>query len=86
MGYRPYSGPIRTLEQAIFADLPVQVVCGKCKHFRQLHAFRLVQQIGDKADGRSLPLFSRIKNLFYCKRCRRRVTATIIAPIGHVLR
>lgn len=86
MGYRPYRGPVRTLEQAIFADLPVQVVCQKCKHFRQLHAFKLVQQIGDKADGRSLPLFTPIKDLFYCRQCRKRVTASIIAPVEHVLR
>jgi hypothetical protein len=86
MGYRPYRGPVHTLGQAIFADLPVQVVCGHCKHFRQLHAFKLVQQIGNKADGRALPLFEPIKDLFYCRRCKKRVTAAIIAPLDYILR
>ena len=81
MGYRPYRGPVRTLGQASFADMPVQVVCGGCRHFRQLHAFTLIQQIGKKADARALPLFTPIKDLFYCRRCRKRVTAIITAPL-----
>ena len=81
MGYRPYRGPVRTLEQAMFADLPVQVVCGVCRHFRQLHAFKLIRQIGDKADGRKLVLWERIENLFYCRQCRKRVPAMIVAPL-----
>jgi len=86
VGYPPYTGAVRTVEQAIFADVPVQVVCIGCNHYRQLHPFELVQQIGKKADGRALPLFVPIKDLFYCRRCRSRVTAMIRAPIEHVLR
>jgi rubredoxin len=84
MGYRPYRGPIRTLGQAVFADMPVQVVCDGCRHFRQLHAFRLVQQIGKKADARALPLFTPIKDFFYCRSCGKRVSATIFAPLDSV--
>lgn len=84
MGHPSYRGPVRTLEQAMFADMPVQVVCEECSHFRQLHAFKLVQQIGSKADGRKLPLSQRIENLFFCRRCGRPVPATIIAPLQRV--
>ena len=84
MGYRPYRGPVRTLGQASFADMPVQVVCDACRHFRQLHAFKLIQQIDKRADARSLPLFMSIKDLFFCRQCRKRVSATIIAPLDSV--
>lgn len=84
MGYRPYRGPVRTLGQASFADLPVQVVCNECKHFKQLHAFTLIQQIDKRADARALPLDTPIKGLFRCRSCRKRVSATILAPLDSV--
>jgi hypothetical protein len=31
MGYRPYRGPVSTLEQAMFADLPVSITCEKLR-------------------------------------------------------
>lgn len=84
MGYRPYRGPIRTLGDAVLADMPVQVICDECRHVRQLHAFSLVQQIDEKAEGRELPLSTPIRDLFYCRSCRSRVSATIIAPMAYV--
>jgi len=82
MGYRPYRGAVRTLEQAMFADFPVRVRCTSCNHFRQLHAFNLVRQVGKKADAGKLPLWAEIHNLFYCRSCRRRVTVVITAPMS----
>jgi ssDNA-binding Zn-finger/Zn-ribbon topoisomerase 1 len=67
--------------QAMFADFPVCVKCPNCSHFRQLHAFRLIQRIGKKAHARKLPLWQRIENLFYCRRCRRRTPVMITAPM-----
>jgi len=84
MGHPSYHGPVRTLGQALIADMPVQLVCGECRHIRQLHAFRLVQQVGGKADGRNLPLSTRIENLFFCRRCGKRVPTIIVAPLDSV--
>lgn len=35
----------------MFADFPVCVTCKTCRHFCQLHAFKLIQQIGKKGRG-----------------------------------
>ena len=85
MGTKKYRGPVGTVGQALFADLPVQIVCQTCKHFRQLHAFKLVQIIGAKADGRKLPLFTPIADLMWCKQCRKRTTVMLFAPVEWAL-
>ena len=43
MGYRPYRGPVSTLEQAMFADL--SITCENCGRIRQMHAFTVMQMI-----------------------------------------
>ena len=48
MGYRPYRGPVSTLEQAMFADLPVSITCENCGRIRQMHAFTVMQMISTK--------------------------------------
>jgi hypothetical protein len=84
MGTRRYRGPVKTVGQAVFADMPMQVVCQTCRHFRQMHAYELVQLIGKKADGRALPLFTPIAGLMWCRKCKRRETVTIFAPVEWV--
>jgi hypothetical protein len=52
---------------------------------KQMHAYQLVQLIGDKADGRGLPLFAPIPNLMWCKQCRKRTTVIFFAPMEWAL-
>ncbi len=85
MGTRRYRGPVLTVGQAMFADLPVQVVCQQCQHWKQMHAYQLVQLIGKKADGRSLRLATAIPDLMWCKRCRKRTTVMFLAPLQWAL-
>ena len=85
MGTRKYRGPVQTVGQAIFADLPVQVVCQTCLHWKQMHAYQLVQLIGQRADGRSLRLFEAIPDLMWCRKCRMRTTVKIVAPLRWAL-
>lgn len=77
MGMRRYSGPVTTVEQAVFADLPILVTCQECAHFRQMHAYQLKRK---KIDAGQLPLWKPVPG-FYCKGCRRKVTVMITAPV-----
>lgn len=85
MGTRKYRGPVLTVGQAMFADLPVQVVCQTCERWKQMHAYQLVQLIGKKADGRSLRLATPIPDLMWCRKCRKRTTVMIVAPLNWAL-
>ena len=86
MGHRPYRGPVSTLEQAMFADLPVSITCETCGRIRQMHAFTVMQMIATRVPERTLPLFRPIPGLFFCRHCLRRVTVTIRAPLAWTLR
>ena len=86
MGYRPYRGPVSTLEQAMFADLPVSITCEDCGRIRQIHAFTVMQMISTKVPERTLRLFTPIPDIFFCRRCMRPVTVTIRAPLTWTLR
>ena len=75
-----YSGPIHTLEQAMGADLPVRVTCERCRRFRQMHAFELLQKVDGKVKTRPVNLLEPIAG-FYCTGCKRSVRAVISAPL-----
>jgi hypothetical protein len=77
MGTRRYRGPVTTVEQAMFADMPVNIICQRCAHFRQMHAY-LLMRLNSKAA--QIPLWKAVPG-FYCKGCRRKVTAVITAPM-----
>lgn len=81
MGYRPYKGPVSTLEQAMFADLPVSITCESCGHVRRMHAFKAVRMIAPRIQARALPLLRPVPGVFFCSQCRKRVTVIISAPI-----
>jgi hypothetical protein len=77
MGARRYRGPVETVEQASFADMPIRIVCLQCKHFRQMHAYEFV-----RCHRRAAKTLLRTPVPgFYCKACRRKVTVVIIAPM-----
>jgi hypothetical protein len=77
MGLRRYHGPITTVEQAVFADLPILITCQECAHFRQMHSYQLKRM---RPDAGALPLWKAVRG-FYCKGCRRKVTVVITAPM-----
>lgn len=76
MGARRYHGPVDTVEQASFADMPVRIVCLQCSHFSQMHAYELVRRNRKAANT----LLRTPVAGFYCKSCRRKVTVVIVAP------
>ena len=77
MGFRRYHGPVTTVEQTVFADMPVIVTCQRCSRFRRMHAFQLKQM---KPDAGSIKLWRAVSG-FYCRGCRRKVTVVITAPM-----
>ena len=79
---RRYDGPVETLGQALSANMPVRIVCTLCGHFKQMHAFNLIQLARGKVTaGETLPLRVPLGGLFFCRYCRRRVPATIEIPL-----
>ena len=81
MAARRYEGPVDTLGQAQFANMPVRVVCNECGHFKQMHAYTLIQLARGKIEASTLPLRVPLGGLFFCRHCRRRVAATIEIPL-----
>lgn len=77
MGLRRYHGPVTTVEQAVFADMPIIITCQECSHFRQMHAYQLKSK---RPDAGQLPLWKLVPG-FYCKNCRRKVSVVIAAPM-----
>ena len=77
MGFRRYRGPVTTVEQAMFADMPISIQCQSCSHVRQMHAYRMMQANKKAA---AMPLRKPVTG-FYCKSCRNRVTVIISAPM-----
>jgi|HubBroStandDraft_6_1064221.scaffolds.fasta_scaffold914523_2 hypothetical protein len=80
MGFRPYRGPVNTVEQAVFTDMPLRITCQGCAHFEIIHSFRLMQR-SRKAAAMSL---WRPVSGFYCKGCRRKMAVVITAPLQRV--
>ena len=79
MGTRRYRGLIMTLEQAMFADMPVRITCERCSRFRQMHAFALMRMLGAKRRQIGIRLGEPASG-FYCRGCRQKVTAVVSAP------
>jgi hypothetical protein len=77
MGFRRYRGPVTTVEQAMFADMPVAIQCQSCSHVRRMHAFTLMRTNKKAA---KMPLGPPVAG-FYCKGCRKRVSVIISAPM-----
>jgi hypothetical protein len=77
MGTRRYHGPVRTVEQAMFADMPVSITCLRCSRFRKMHAYQLLRLDRRTAE---MPLWKPVSG-FYCKLCRRKVMVMITAPM-----
>lgn len=76
MGARRYRGPVDTVEQASFADMPIRIVCLQCTSFRQMHAYELVRKHHKVA---KTPLRTPVAG-FFCKSCMRKVMVVIVAP------
>jgi hypothetical protein len=47
MGTRRYHGPVSTVDQAVFADMPILITCMECARFRQMHAYKLKKMKAD---------------------------------------
>lgn len=77
MRYRRYRGSVQTVEQAMFADMPVRITCQRCSRFRQMHAFEVMQLDRKVAE---MKLWQPVSG-FYCKRCRRKAAVVITAPM-----
>jgi hypothetical protein len=77
MGTRRYHGPISTVDQAVFADMPILITCMECARFRQMHAYKLKKM---KPDAGALRLWTPIGG-FYCRGCRSKVMVVITAPM-----
>jgi hypothetical protein len=76
MGARRYRGPVDTVEQASFADMPIRIVCQRCAHVRQMHAYELVRRHRNAAKMLlRMPVAG-----FYCNGCKRKATVVIVAP------
>ena len=70
MGTRRYRGAVTTLEQAMFAQMPVRVACDTCGHFQQTHAYELMRKLSRKRKENGVKLWQPIPG-FYCRGCRR---------------
>jgi len=79
MGYRRYRGPVHTVEQAMFADMPVRITCESCGYFRQMHAFELMRKLSKKRREKGVNLWEPVSG-FFCRGCKRNVKAIISAP------
>jgi hypothetical protein len=79
VGYRRYKGPVIDLQSAMFADMPVAIMCNSCSHQRQLHAFKVVQMLREKRKISNVPLGEPVAG-FWCKFEKKSVTVTIRAP------
>jgi hypothetical protein len=51
---------------------------------RQAHAYEVQRWIGKRMEGKTLRLSEPVSDLFYCRKCPRRVTVTIAAPLSWV--
>lgn len=80
MGFKRYKGPVLTLEQASFADMPVRITCDHCGNFKQMHAYSAMQLLSPKRKETGVPLFRPVSGLFRCRQCRRN-TVIITAPM-----
>src|SRR4029077_17450773 len=49
-------------------------------HFKQMHAYTLMQLTRGRIEASALPLRVPLGGLFFCRHCRRRVPATIEIP------
>jgi hypothetical protein len=79
MGYRRYRGPVTNLQQAMFADMVVAILCNSCPGMRTMHAFKVIQMLREKRKIDNVPLGEPVAG-FRCNKCRRSVTVTIRAP------
>lgn len=80
MGYKRYNGPVMTLEQASFADMPVRITCDRCGHFQQMHAYSALQKLSQTRKDEGVKLWTQLTGLFKCGKCRHR-TVKISAPM-----
>lgn len=85
MGYRPYKGPVLTLEQASFAEFPVRITCERCCHFRQLPAIKALRQLTARKKDVAVKLFVPVTGVFRCGECQHRIV-TITAPLQSTYR
>lgn len=80
MGFKRYKGPVTTLEQAMFADMPVRITCERCGHFTQMAAFQALRKLSEKRKEEGVKLWVAVVGLFKCKKCHS-PTAKISAPM-----
>lgn len=80
MGTRRYRGAVTTLEQAMFADMPVRITRDSCGYFRLMHAFELMRTLSKKRKEAGVKLWVPVPG-FYCRGCKRRVKVVISAPM-----
>lgn len=75
MSRTTYKGRVRTVQEAMWAEMPVVIVCQNCDHETRRHAWLVVQARPDMA---TLPLACRLSG-FFCTRCRASVQVMIWA-------
>ncbi len=81
MGYRRYKGPVNTLEQAMFAQMPVRITCEGCGHFRQMAAYNALRLLSKKRKDEGVPLWKAVEGIFRCRHCQG-ASVKITAPMN----
>ncbi len=79
MGRRNFRGPVITLADSCEANYLVIVICGRCETRRQMHPYKLLA-------GHDALLHAKLGTFmpgFFCKTCRRSVSATITCTYRH---
>ena len=79
MGYRPWRGIVKSLQDAVFADLPILIRCETCGRMRQMHSFKLMQLLPRTRKAEDILLWKKTAG-FFCKYCKKKTDVTIAAP------
>jgi hypothetical protein len=74
VGRKKYSGPLHTVEHAFMAHGVLRITCQRCKHYKQLFAWKVYELARDKIVG--MPLDKPISG-FKCRGCGRGATVVV---------
>ena len=75
MGLKRYRGPVKTVEQAMWAGLVLQIDCQCCSRPAREWAYKLCKR---RPSAKRLPI-DRTVSGFYCRSCKQSVSVHIAA-------